>query len=118
MSIGSVNNVTFNGRLAQTKKGNTYEKTNTGKNIGTVTGLVGGTILAASNFGQTFAVLGGLRLSGKNLNKLGLITYGIIAAGVALTTLAGRALGAIPDAIINNKRKATADKTAALNTQG
>ena len=41
-----VSSVSFAGRLAQTKKGNTYEKTNTGKRIGTVVGLLGGGIAA------------------------------------------------------------------------
>ena len=110
-----VSSVSFAGRLAQTKKGNTYEKTNTGKRIGTVVGLAGGGIAARTDIVQFCSAVTASRfLKG---GKAVAATYGILGAIVAAATLAGRALGTIPDTIINSKRKAQADKIAADNTK-
>ncbi len=110
-----VSSVSFAGRLAQTKKGNTYEKTNTGKRIGTVVGLLGGGAFTASGLGALTAALLASRVA--KGNKIIAATYGIMAAFVAAATLIGRGLGAIPDAIINHSRKSKADNKNAVDTQ-
>ena len=110
-----VSSVSFAGRLAQTKKGNTYEKTNTGKRIGTAAGLIGGTVVASTGFAQLWAALAGARTA--KANKAVAATYGILAAGVAAITLIGRGLGSIPDAIINHTRKAKADNKTSETTK-
>lgn len=110
-----VNRVSFSGKLVQTKKGNTYEKTNTGKRIGTAAGLVGGTVAASTGCVQLLAAITGAKFF--KGNKAVAATYALLAAGVAAVTLAGRAIGAIPDAIINNARKAKADNKTSETTK-
>ena len=106
-----VSSVSFAGRLAQTKKGNTYEKTNTGKRIGTVVGLAGGGAAACTGVVQFCSALTASKfLKG---GKAVAATYGILAAVAAAGALIGRGLGAIPDAIINHSRKEKADNKAA-----
>lgn len=110
-----VNRVSFSGKLVQTKKGNTYEKTNTGKRIGTAAGLIGGTVAASTGCVQLLAAITGAKFF--KGNKAVAATYALLAAGVAAVTLAGRAIGAIPDAIINNARKAKADNKTSETTK-
>lgn len=106
-----LNSVSFQGRLAQTKKGNTYEKTNTCKRIGTGVGLVGSGILAATPIGQLFAA-GTAAKYAKSLGALTAGAMGITGAFILASTLLLRGLGTIPDSIINKSRKAKADNTA------
>lgn len=103
-----VNSISFTG-LKQTKKGNFYEKKNTGKRIGTTVGLVGGALLSQHPTAQIGAIATSAEMA---LKKLPLHPSIILGAGILAVTLLCRALGAIPDAIINKKRKAKADKLA------
>lgn len=106
-----VSKISFTG-LAQTKKGNLYNKTNTGKNIGTIAGLGAGALIATTS---TKAQLGALEIATKltkNVMKLPTTTKVVLAAGVLLLGLAGRLLGAIPDRIVNKSRIAKADAKA------
>ncbi len=114
----TVNNVSFTG-TAVTKKGNIYNNCKTGRRVGTVTGLLLGAGVASSQLGG----LSALAAAGKIVEKLPKlnpyfvpIAGAIIALGVVATTLAGRALGALPDALVNRGRKKEADSRA-MNTQ-
>lgn len=104
-----VNSVSFKGRLAKTKKGNVYEKTNTGKHIGTAVGAIGGALFAATPAFQLSTVTAAAKYTPKNV-ILG--TTFIAGAALILNTLIFRGIGTIPDKIINHTRKVKADKTA------
>ena len=105
----NMNSMAFKGKTAKTKKGNEYKKATAFKTIGTVGGLVGGVALSRTPIAQVGALELATKLA-KTPNKLFLATSGIIVAGIAAITLASRAMGAIPDAIINHCRKHKADK--------
>lgn len=111
--MASVNNVSFTG-LALTKNGNQYEKCKTGRNIGTVVGLFGGS-LAMSLGGNAKMLFKAAKICDKNAKLtpyMFLISSALTVGSIIASTFAGRALGAIPDAIINNGRKAKADERA------
>ncbi len=103
-----VNSVSFTG-LKQTKKGNLYEKKNTGKRIGTAVGLIGGAALSQHPTAQIGAIATSAELA---LKKLPIHPSIILGAGVLAVTLLLRGLGAIPDHFVNKKRIAKADKMA------
>ncbi len=103
-----VNNVSFTG-LKQTKKGNLYEKKNTGKRIGTAVGLIGGTALSLHPSAQIGSALASAELAAR---KLPVHPSIILCAGILAVTLLLRGLGAIPDYFANKKRIAKADKMA------
>lgn len=108
-----MNNVSFRG-LGLTKQGNPYEKCKTGRRVGTVTGLLGGG--AAMAMGGSLLTLGAAARICESNKKLApymfAIATGFTALSVIGTTLVGRMLGSIPDALINKSRKNKADELA------
>ena len=106
-----VNKISFTG-LAQTKKGNLYNKSNTGKNLGTIAGLGAGAVLATTSAKVQMGALELATKLTKNVMKLPGITKVILVGGALALGLVGRLLGAIPDSIINKSRRAKADTKA------
>ncbi|MBE7709468.1 MAG: hypothetical protein E7Z93_03360 [Cyanobacteria bacterium SIG32] len=107
----SVNNVSFAG-AAVTKNGNLYNKCKTGRRVGTVTGLLLGAGAASTKLGGMTILAAAAKICEKmpKANPYLIPIAGAIAvASVVATTLAGRALGALPDALVNRGRKKEAD---------
>ena len=109
--MATVNNVSFTG-AAVTKNGNLYNNCKTGRKVGTVGGLLLGAGAASSPIGS-MAILGA---AGKICEKIPkanpyifAIAAGVAVLGITATTLIGRALGALPDALVNRGRKKEAD---------
>ena len=109
--MATINNVSFTG-TAVTKNGNLYNNCKTGRKIGTIGGLLLGAGAASSPIGS-MAILG---VAGKICEKfpkanpyIFAIATGVAALGITATTLIGRALGALPDALVNKGRKKEAD---------
>lgn len=114
----TVNNVSFAG-TAVTKKGNIYNNCKTGRRVGTVTGLLVGAGAASSGIGS-MAILAAAAKFCEKVPKAAPYLIPIAGAvgvlAVVATTLAGRALGALPDALVNKGRKKEADSRA-MNAQ-
>ena len=112
-----MNNVSFTG-LGLTKQGNLYEKCKTGRRIGAVTGFLGGATAMAA--GGSYLMLGTAAKICESNKKLApylfAITAGLTALSVIGTTLAGKLVGSIPDALVNKSRKNKADALA-MNKQ-
>ena len=103
----TVNNVSFTG-AAVTKKGNLYNKCKTGRRVGTVTGLLLGAGAASTKAGNLAILAAAAKICEKmpKANPYLIPIAGAIAvASVVATTLIGRALGALPDALVNRGRK-------------
>ena len=107
-----VNKVSFGASYEQTPNGNYYKKKNLGKRIGTMVGLTAGICTAATPEAQLLALSLASRIFPKNPGKMILSQAGIIIAGITGITMAVRALGGIPDSIINHKRIKKADHIA------
>lgn len=108
MNVNSVNQMTFTGKIAQTKNGNEYNKTNSGKKVGIATGLG----LTAFRAIKQRAQLKGF-LSIVNNKAIKAIAFaGGILLGTAINVGIFLGLGAIADAIINKIRRNKADKKA------
>jgi len=105
----SVDNVSFGAKYSKTKNGNYYKKKNTGKRLGTMVGVAGGVCLSVLPHVQLGAYSAGISLCPKSPLKATAAANGIILAGIAAITLLCRAIGSIPDNIINKKRIAKAD---------
>lgn len=114
----AVNNVSFTG-TAVTKNGNLYNKCKTGRKVGTVGGLLIGAGAASTPIGN-MAILAAASKICEKIPKANPYFFPIVAGiailGVTATTLIGRALGALPDALVNRGRKKEADARA-MNTQ-
>ena len=110
----TINNVSFTG-TAVTKKGNIYNNCKTGRKVGTVTGLLAGAGLASSKIGSLGILAAAAKICEK-MPKANPYFFAIAGAigvlGVVATTLTGRALGALPDALVNRGRKKEADNRA------
>lgn len=111
-AIGN-HNVAFTGRIARTKENNIYEKSNTWKNLGMLTGagIAGGSLLNADVHNKICDVL---ELCEKRFPKSKVFsTKGLnIARGLVVLAgvLAGCLVGMGPDALINKCRRKEADK--------
>jgi len=92
-------------RYGVTKQGNTYEKQNSGKRIGSAAGLFAGSALCFQHNIKLGALLNSIRFIGHQ--KLGY--YGYLGAVIVGATIVGRVLGSIPDFFINRKRITEAD---------
>ena len=108
----SVDNVSFGAKYTKTKNGNYYKKKNTGKRLGTMVGIAGGVCISVLPKVQLGALSAGISLCPKSPLKAVVATNGIILAGITALALVCRAIGNIPDSIINKKRIAKADNNA------
>ena len=108
----SVSSINFCGEYSKTKNGNYYKKKNTGKHIGTTAGLLSGIGLSFLPEIKLFTYATALRMFPESLIKSTIAAKGITLTGITAITLLFRGLGAIPDNIINKKRKAKADHIA------
>lgn len=110
-TVSSVNGFNTNTRF--TKKGNAYQKTNLGKNIGTAVGVALGAGYAIRNrevFGQ---LANSIKEAGSALPKHAKVCIAAdIALGIGLYALRGLVIGAIGDAIANKVKANKADKAA------
>lgn len=112
--MATVNNVSFTG-TAVTKKGNLYNNCKTGRRIGTVGGLLLGAGAASTPIGNMAIMAAAAKICEKMPKAnpyLIPIMAGLAVLAVATTTLVGRALGALPDALVNRGRKKEADARA------
>lgn len=107
-----VQSISFGANYAKTPNGNYYKKKNTGKRIATMAGIAGGVALSTIPACQVGAMTCATKLFPKSPMKMFAATYGILGLGITAVALACRAIGAIPDNIVNKKRIAKADHVA------
>lgn len=108
----AVDKISFSASYAKTENGNYYKKKKTGKRIGTMVGLAAGVGIAALPTSQFLALGAASRMFPKSPGKMFAATYGILGAGIICIAGLFRALGGIPDNIINKKRRTKADHIA------
>ena len=109
MEINQIQN--YNPKTRFTKKGNVYEKTNTGK-------IVGSAVFASIGAINTVKNLNVIKDATKNyFPEVKIEPYIAIASAIfiGLSTLPGLGLGAIADGIINKVRANKADKANNVN---
>ena len=117
MQVGSINNQTFGGKIAKTKQGNEYEKSNEGKKFVPVAGVAAGAV-AIGTYKATGLIDPLLKavnkLSKDPLTKNTMKKFNSIAKlSIPTITLAGLfATGMVFDAMINKTRRKDADKLA------
>ena len=109
----SVDRISFEAKYTKTKNGNYYKKKNTGKRIGTMLGVTGGLCLCALPKSQLVACAAGFSMFPKSPLKAMVAVNGILVAVITAFTLLCRAIGCIPDSVINKKRIAKADNNIA-----
>ena len=113
MNVGSVNSVKFGSKLSVTKEGNEYKKTHMGLKAGIILG--GGGFLALGLGGNIMASGGNAKKGFKGFfatfKKLKPAIGAILTTAVVAGVLGG--IGAIHDAIVNNKIRKNVDNAVA-----
>lgn len=111
MQVGMIQNQPFLGKIKETKKGNQYETSNTGKIATPLIAIakIGANVLFTKAVGPTDFKLTDLNKAFEKNKKVFYAGGGIIAA---VTIGASLIVGAIYDAVINHTRRKDADKFA------
>ena len=114
MQVGNTNSVAFTASTRKTKKGNDYQHTNLGKNIGTYTmlGLTGLSTAVAFRKIPKGNMKFSLEIKGLSRTKTMLLMGAAALIPILGIATLGRLIGGIPDAFVNSSRRKKADQQA------